>query len=64
VRNIEPDRAHAAMEASYQVVTDDVGKLDQDELARPSGCRGWSRGDLLFHMLLDAQRALVTFATC
>ena len=63
VRNIEPDRARAAMVASYQAVTDDVGKLDQDELARPSGCRGWSRGDLLFHMLLDAQRALVTFAT-
>jgi Mycothiol maleylpyruvate isomerase N-terminal domain len=58
VRNIEPDRARAAMAASYQAVTDDVGKLDQDELARPCGCRGWSRGDLLFHMLLDAQRAL------
>ena len=40
-----------------------MGKLEEDELARPSGCRGWSRGDLLFHMLLDAQRALVTFAT-
>ena len=35
------------MMASYQAVTDDVGKLDEDELARPSGCRGWSRGDLL-----------------
>lgn len=63
VRNIEPDRARTAMVASYQAVTDDVGKLDEDELARTSGCRGWSRGDLLFHMLLDAQRALVTFAT-
>jgi uncharacterized protein (TIGR03083 family) len=51
------------MVASYQAVTDDVMKLDDDELARPSGCRGWSRGDLLFHMLLDAQRALVAFAT-
>jgi uncharacterized protein (TIGR03083 family) len=51
------------MVASYQAITDDVKKLDDDELARPSGCRGWSRGDLLFHMLLDAQRALVTFAT-
>lgn len=51
------------MVASYQAVTDDVGKLGEDELARPSRCRGWSRGDLLFHMLLDAQRALVTFAT-
>ena len=51
------------MVASYQAVTDDASKLDEDELARPSRCLGWSRGDLLFHMLLDAQRALVTFAT-
>jgi uncharacterized protein (TIGR03083 family) len=63
VRHIEADRARVAMVASYQAVTDDVKKLDDDALARPSGCRGWSRGDLLFHMLLDAQRALVTFAT-
>ena len=63
VRRIESDRGRVAMVASYQAVTDDVNKLDDDELARPSGCRGWSRGDLLFHMLLDAQRALVTFAT-
>jgi uncharacterized protein (TIGR03083 family) len=63
VRHIESGRARAAMVASYQAVTDDVGKLGEDGLAGPSRCRGWSRGDLLFHMLLDAQRALVTFAT-
>lgn len=63
VRHIESGRAHVAMAASYQAVTDDVEKLDDDQLAWPSGCRGWSRGDLLFHMLLDAQRALVAFAT-
>ena len=63
VRHIECGRARVAMVASYQAVTDDVKKLGDDELARPSGCRGWSRGDLLFHLLLDAQRALVTFAT-
>jgi len=57
------DRARLAMAASYRAVTDDLGKLDEDALARPSGCRGWSRADLLFHLLLDAQRALVTFAT-
>jgi uncharacterized protein (TIGR03083 family) len=51
------------MVASYRAVTEDAGTLDEDELARPSRCRGWSRADLLFHMLLDAQRALVTFAT-
>ena len=51
------------MVASYRAVTDDAGKLAEDDLARPSGCRGWSRADLLFHLLLDAQRALVTFAS-
>src|SRR5690349_19874502 len=63
MRRIEPDRARAAMVASYQAVTGDVSTLEEDELARPSRCLGWSRGDLLFHLLLDAQRALVTFAT-
>ena len=63
VHRIESGRARVAMVASYRAVTDDVGTLDEDELARPSRCRHWSRADLLFHMLLDAQRALVTFAT-
>lgn len=52
-----------AMVASCQAINDDVKKLDDDGLTRPSGCRGWSRRDLLFHRLLDAQRALATFAT-
>lgn len=51
------------MAASYRAVTDDLEKLGEDALARPSGCHGWSRVDLLFHLLLDAQRALVAFAT-
>jgi Mycothiol maleylpyruvate isomerase N-terminal domain len=63
MRRIEPDRARAAMVASYQAVTSDAGNLGEDQLARPSLCQGWSRADLLFHLLLDAQRALVTFAT-
>ena len=63
VRRMDFDRARVAMVASYRVVTDDMGKLGEDELAQPSRCRGWSRADLLFHLLLDAQRALVTFAT-
>lgn len=32
-----------------------------DQLLAPSGCRGWTNADLIFHMLLDAQWALVTF---
>jgi hypothetical protein len=30
---------------------------------RPAGCAGWAVTDVLFHQLLDAQRALVAFAT-
>lgn len=63
VHRIESDLARSAMVASYRAVTDDAGKLGEDGLARPSRCLGWSRADLLFHLLLDAQRALVTFAT-
>lgn len=60
---IDSDRARLAMTASYQAVSEDAGRLGEAGLALPSRCRGWSRADLLFHMLLDAQRALVTFAT-
>jgi uncharacterized protein (TIGR03083 family) len=51
------------MTASYRAVTADVERLDGQELSRPSRCLGWTRADLLYHLLLDAQRALVTFAT-
>ena len=51
------------MAAAYQAVTADLERLKEEDLARPSRCLGWSRADLLYHMLLDAQRALVTFAT-
>jgi hypothetical protein len=29
----------------------------------PSRCAGWAVQDVLYHQLLDARRALVTFAT-
>jgi uncharacterized protein (TIGR03083 family) len=61
--HIDADCARSAMTASYQAVTGVVERLDEGELARPSRCLGWTRGDLLFHLLLDAQRALVTFAS-
>ena len=51
------------MTASYRAVTADLERLDGHELSRPSRCLGWTRADLLYHLLLDAQRALVTFAT-
>jgi uncharacterized protein (TIGR03083 family) len=53
-------QAVAALDAEYSAIDGVVGAMGAEELAEPSGCRGWSRADLLFHMLLDAQRALVT----
>ena len=52
-----------ALEAGYQQVTDLVTGLGEAELMQPSGCAGWAVTDVLYHQLLDAQRALVTFAT-
>src|SRR5271156_3260275 len=53
----------AAMTAAYLAVTSDAERLDTGELASSSRCLGWTRADLLGHLLLDAQRGLVTFAT-
>lgn len=63
VPHLDTDRAQLAMAASYQAVTADLEWLNEADLARPSGCLGWTRADLLYHMLLDAQWALVTVAT-
>jgi len=51
------------MAAAYQAVSADLARLTEEDLARPSACLGWTRADLLYHLLLDAQRALVTLAT-
>ena len=53
--------AIAALKAEYGVISDIVGSLSREELLEPSGCLGWNNADLIFHMLLDAQRALVAF---
>lgn len=55
------DEALEAFVAEYSALDELVGSLGRDELLVPSGCRGWSNVDLVFHLLLDAQRALVTF---
>ena len=52
-----------ALETGYQNVTDLVTGLSEADLMRPSGCAGWAVTDVLYHQLLDAQRALVAFAT-
>jgi uncharacterized protein (TIGR03083 family) len=63
VSSLDAGWARRAMVASYQAVTVDLERLGEEDLARPSRCLGWTRADLLFHMLLDAQRALITLVT-
>lgn len=47
----------------YEAITDLVTDLDERAFLTPTRCTGWTVQDLLFHVLLDAQRALVAFAT-
>ncbi len=55
--------AVGALETAYRRITELVASLDDAGFDGPSRCVGWSRRDLLFHVLLDAQRALVSFAS-
>jgi Mycothiol maleylpyruvate isomerase N-terminal domain len=48
---------------AYGNVTAAVEGLSEAGLMLPSRCAGWAVGDVLFHQLLDARRALRTFAT-
>jgi uncharacterized protein (TIGR03083 family) len=51
------------LDASYGQISDVVSVLGPADLQRPSRCAGWTAGDVLYHQLLDARRALVTFAS-
>jgi uncharacterized protein (TIGR03083 family) len=51
------------LDASYGQISDIVSVLGPADLQRPSRCAGWTAGDVLYHQLLDARRALVTFAS-
>jgi uncharacterized protein (TIGR03083 family) len=52
-----------ALVAIYGQVSDTISGLDGTDLLRGSRCAGWTVGDVLYHLLLDARRALVTFAS-
>src|SRR5215831_20650097 len=53
-----------ALEAVYGGVTAVAdGPRRADLMMLPSRCAGWTAGDVLFHQLLDARRALRTFAS-
>lgn len=51
------------LDAIYDDITEHVSGLGPAELLRPSRCAGWTVGDVLYHQLFDARRALVTFAS-
>jgi uncharacterized protein (TIGR03083 family) len=50
-----------ALDAQYGLVRDVLSTVEDAEMLAPSACLGWTNTDLVYHMLLDAQRALVTF---
>ena len=52
-----------ALDAVYRNVTAVAGGLGEADLMRPSRCAGWAVADVLYHELLDARRALRTFAS-
>jgi uncharacterized protein (TIGR03083 family) len=53
----------ATLAAIYDDISEHVSGLGPAALLRPSRCAGWTVGDVLYHQLLDARRALVTFAS-
>lgn len=57
------ERLIAMLDRCYRLVTDTVATLDADGFDLPTRAEGWTIRDLLFHQLLDAQRALVALAT-
>ena len=52
-----------ALAATYGKISEVAGGLGEAGAWRPSRCAGWVVQDVLYHQLLDARRALRTFAT-
>jgi Mycothiol maleylpyruvate isomerase N-terminal domain len=63
VTTAEHDALLATLQESYGNLTEVTAGLTDDELMRPTRCAGWVIADVLFHQLLDARRALITFAS-
>lgn len=61
MRTTAPDMV--ALQSGYRQVTGAVSRLSPRDFLRPTLTDDWCVSDVLFHLLLDAQRALVTFAT-
>jgi uncharacterized protein (TIGR03083 family) len=60
-----PDRraAEDALAGAYGTITQLAGNLTDATAMLPSRCAGWTVQDVLYHQLLDARRALITFAS-
>lgn len=56
-------RQDEALAQAYAGISSVVEPLDEAALQLPTRCRGWLVADLLFHVLCDAQRALVALAS-
>ncbi|MEV5505754.1 maleylpyruvate isomerase N-terminal domain-containing protein [Streptomyces orinoci] len=56
-------KALALLRTAYTDLLALTGSLDDESGWRPTGCAGWTARDLVFHLLGDAQRALVAFGT-
>ncbi len=52
-----------ALRIAYDDLAAVAGTLDETTSWLPSACLGWTVRDLVFHLLTDAQRALVALAT-
>ena len=52
-------KGHDLLEASYSSLLDGLSDVHGTEAWAPTRCAGWSVHDLVFHLLTDAQRALV-----
>ncbi len=51
------------LESAYVAFENAVGTIGEPTSWEPTGCRGWSVRDLVFHVTGDAQRALVALHT-
>jgi Mycothiol maleylpyruvate isomerase N-terminal domain len=55
--------AEDALAGAYGKISKVAGSLTEASAMLPSRCAGWAVLDVLYHQLLDARRALVTFAS-
>jgi uncharacterized protein (TIGR03083 family) len=63
VSELDRGAAADALQGGYQNITAVADGLSEADLMRPSRCAAWALGDVLYHQLLDARRALRTFAS-